>query len=100
MSDVHHPTLRLTAYALPSPVSSVAALPLALFVPAFHADDLGVPLAPVGMAIAASRLLDVVTDPLTGIASDRLVGRSPRAASHARLGCEAWILRTRAPRRH
>jgi Na+/melibiose symporter-like transporter len=71
-ASVHHPTLRLTAYALPSLVSSVAALPLALFVPAFYADDLGVPLAAVGMAIAASRLLDVVTDPLIGIASDRL----------------------------
>jgi Na+/melibiose symporter-like transporter len=58
-------------YALPSLVSSVAALPLVLFVPAFYADDLGVPLAAVGLAIGASRLLDVVTDPLIGIASDR-----------------------------
>jgi Na+/melibiose symporter-like transporter len=57
----------------------VAALPLALFVPAFYADDLGVPLAAVGAAIAASRLLDVVTDPLIGISSDRLVlGRGRR----------------------
>jgi len=71
-ASVHHPTLRLITYALPSLVSSVAALPLALFVPAFYAADLGVPLAAVGMAIAASRLLDVVTDPLIGMASDRL----------------------------
>jgi Na+/melibiose symporter-like transporter len=71
-ASVRHPTVRLTTYALPSLVSSVAALPLALFVPAFYADDLGVPLAAVGMAIAASRVLDVVTDPLIGIASDRL----------------------------
>ena len=74
MSDTaaRHPPLRLATYALPSLVSSVAALPLALFVPAFYADDLGLPLAAVGLAIAASRLLDVVTDPLIGIASDRL----------------------------
>jgi Na+/melibiose symporter-like transporter len=65
-------SLRIVLYALPSLVSSVAALPLALFVPAFYADDLGVPLAAVGLAIAASRLLDVVTDPLIGVASDRL----------------------------
>ena len=71
-SSVRHPPLRLVTYALPSLVSSVAALPLVLFVPAFYADDLGVPLAAVGVAIAASRLLDVVTDPLIGIASDRL----------------------------
>ncbi len=64
--------LRLIAYSAPSLVTSVAALPMALFVPAFYADDLGVPLAAVGVAIAFSRLLDVVTDPLMGIMSDRL----------------------------
>ena len=69
---MRHPPLRLVTYALPSMVSSVAALPLVLFVPAFYADGLGVPLAAVGLALAASRLLDVVTDPLIGIASDRL----------------------------
>jgi len=63
---------RLVAYSAPSLVTSVAALPMALFVPAFYSDDLGVPLAAVGGAIAASRLLDVVTDPLIGTLSDRL----------------------------
>ncbi len=62
---------RLIAYSAPSLVTSVAALPMALFVPAFYADDLGVPLAAVGIAIGASRLLDVVTDPLIGSLSDR-----------------------------
>ena len=64
--------LRLIAYSAPSVVTSVAALPMALFVPAFYADELGVPLAAVGGAIAISRLLDVVTDPLIGRLSDRL----------------------------
>jgi GPH family glycoside/pentoside/hexuronide:cation symporter len=64
--------LRLVAYSAPSFVTSVAALPMALFVPAFYADNLGVPLAAVGAAIALSRLLDVVTDPLIGALSDRL----------------------------
>lgn len=72
VASVRHSSLLLVTYALPSLVSSVAALPLVLFIPAFYADDLGVPLAAVGLAIAASRLLDVVTDPLIGIASDRL----------------------------
>ncbi len=63
---------RLIAYSAPSLVTSVAALPMALFVPAFYADDLGVPLAAVGAAIGFSRLLDVVTDPLIGTLSDRL----------------------------
>jgi Na+/melibiose symporter-like transporter len=77
-------TLSIVAYALPSLVSSVAALPMALFVPAFYADDLGVPLAAVGAAIAASRLLDVVTDPLIGTLSDRLGDRFGRR--------KPWIL--------
>ncbi len=64
--------LRLLAYSAPSFVTAVAALPMALFVPAFYADDLGVPLAAVGGAIALSRVLDVVTDPLIGALSDRL----------------------------
>ena len=63
---------RIVRYSLPSLVTSVTALPMALFVPAFYADDLGMPLASVGVAIALSRLLDVVTDPLIGKLSDRL----------------------------
>jgi Na+/melibiose symporter-like transporter len=69
------PFWTLVIYALPSLVTSVAALPMALFIPAFYADDLGLPLAAVGMAIAASRLLDVVTDPLIGGLSDRWASR-------------------------
>jgi Na+/melibiose symporter-like transporter len=48
---------------------------MALFVPAYYADELGLPLAAVGAAIAASRLLDVVTDPLIGSMSDRFETR-------------------------
>lgn len=46
-------------YSLPALATSVAALPLALLVPAFYADDLGMPLAAVGMAIALAALLDL-----------------------------------------
>lgn len=72
MSEQGLGRFRLVAYSAPSFATSVAALPMALFVPAFYADDLGVPLAAVGGAIALSRLLDVVTDPLIGALSDRL----------------------------
>lgn len=78
MSSPRLGRLRLISYSLPSLVTSVVALPMALFIPAFYADDLGVSLAAVGTAIALSRLLDVVTDPLIGSLSDRLrlpVGR-------------------------
>ena len=68
----------MVTYSLPSLVTSVSALPMALFIPAFYADDLGVPLAAVGVAIALSRLLDVVTDPLIGSLSDRFPSRFGR----------------------
>ena len=58
-------------YAAPHLTHAVATLPVALFVPAFYADDLGLPLAGVGLAIAASRATDMVSDPLVGILSDR-----------------------------
>ena len=53
-------TGRVVAYALPGFATSLAAVPLALFVPAFYGRDLGLPLATVGLAIAASRIFDVV----------------------------------------
>ncbi|MCR9095164.1 MAG: MFS transporter [bacterium] len=83
---------RLVAYSAPSLVTSVAALPMALFVPAFYSNDLGVPLAAVGGAIAASRLLDVVTDPLIGTLSDRLRLPLGRRKAWMALGLPIFLL--------
>ncbi|HME70908.1 MAG TPA: MFS transporter, partial [Myxococcota bacterium] len=63
---------------------SVAALPLALFIPSFYSDELGLPLAAVGFAIAASRALDVLIDPVVGVLSDRVRTRFGRR--------KPWIL--------
>lgn len=84
--------LRLVAYSLPSLATSVTALPLALFIPAFYADDLGVPLAAVGAAIALSRLLDVITDPLIGAWSDRLRLRIGRRKPWMVLGLPLFLV--------
>lgn len=86
------PSQRIVLYALPSLVTSVAALPMALFVPAFYAEDLGLPLAAVGGAIAASRLLDVVMDPLIGSLSDRLGTRSGRRKPWIIVGTPLFLL--------
>ena len=59
-------------YSLPHLTHTVVLLPMALFIPAYYADDLALPLATVGLVIAASRIVDVFTDPLIGILSDRL----------------------------
>jgi GPH family glycoside/pentoside/hexuronide:cation symporter len=84
--------LRLAAYSAPALVTSVAALPMALFVPAFYADELGVPLAAVGAAIAVSRLLDVVTDPLIGRLSDRSLLPGGRRKPWMVLGVPLFLL--------
>ncbi|MEM9173958.1 MAG: MFS transporter [Myxococcota bacterium] len=83
---------RLVAYSAPSFATSVAALPMVLFVPAFYSDDLGVPLAAVGGAIAVSRLLDVVTDPLIGGLSDRLRTPLGRRKPWMALGLPIFLL--------
>jgi len=86
------PAWQIIVYALPAFVSSVAALPMALFVPAFYANDLGVPLSAVGVAIGASRLLDVVTDPLIGQLSDRIETRFGRRKLWMVLGAPLFAL--------
>jgi Na+/melibiose symporter-like transporter len=72
-SENHHPLSRATMifYSLPHLTHTVVLLPMALFIPAYYADDFGLPLATVGLAIAASRIVDVFTDPLIGVLSDR-----------------------------
>lgn len=85
-------TGRVAAYALPGFATSLASLPLALFVPAFYGRDLGLPLASVGLAIAASRIFDVVTDPVVGYLSDRGMLPGGRRKPWVLLGTPILIL--------
>ena len=62
---------RLVLYGLVNLPTSIVGLPIALYIPAFYSQNLGLSLAAVGALIALSRLTDVVTDPAIGIASDR-----------------------------
>jgi Na+/melibiose symporter-like transporter len=62
---------RMALYGLVNLPTSIVGLPIALYIPAFYSQNLGLSLAVVGALIAASRLTDVVTDPAIGIASDR-----------------------------
>lgn len=64
-------TKTMVVYGLPYLSYAVVALPLALYVPSFYSDDLALPLAGVGAAIAVSRILDVIIDPAVGVLSDR-----------------------------
>lgn len=72
------PTRTLIAYAAPSIPLALLGLPLTVYLPAFWAGDMGLPLATVGAILTAVRLLDVITDPLAGRWSDTLVSRFGR----------------------
>lgn len=62
---------RLLAYgALALPLAALN-LPLYVFVPTFWAEEVGLGLAAVGLALLGARLFDTVTDPLIGELSDR-----------------------------
>lgn len=91
-SSLTHKTMAL--YGLPHLTHSMVILPLVLFIPSFYADDLALPLASVGMAIAISRLLDVFTDPIMGILSDRWHTRWGRRKPWLVLGTPLLILST------
>jgi len=91
-SLLSHKTMAL--YGLPHLTHSMVILPLVLFIPSFYADDLALPLASVGMAIAVSRLLDVFTDPIMGILSDHWHTRWGRRKPWLVLGTPLLILST------
>lgn len=76
----------LLAYALPAAVFAVPLLPVFVFLPAFYAEDLGLSLGVVGMALAGARVLDVVSDPLVGTLSDHWPGRFGRRKPLIALG--------------
>lgn len=79
-------------YAMPHLTHAVATLPMALYIPAFYADEMGLPLAWVGVAIAASRVLDMFLDPLVGSWSDHLQTRWGRRKPWIALGTPLLML--------
>lgn len=64
-------TTRMALYGLMNLPTSIVGLPIALYIPAFYSQNLGLSLAAVGALIALSRVSDVFTDPPIGVASDR-----------------------------
>ena len=91
------PRATLLAYALPWIVVQVVFLPLFNFVPGHYSDALGVPLAAVGAVLLGTRLIDVFTDPLIGLMSDRTRSRFGRRRPFVVAGIPvlaggAWML--------
>jgi len=93
-SAVKPPLSRLLMifYGFPHLTHAIVALPLALFIPSYYADELALPMASVGLAIAASRLLDIISDPIVGILSDRMQTRWGRRKPWLGFGTPLLIL--------
>lgn len=68
----------LACYAAPAFPLAILGLPLNVYLPTFWGETLGLGLTTVGLVLLATRLLDVVTDPLIGMLSDRSRGRLGR----------------------
>ncbi len=68
-----HPST-LILYALPAFPLAALALPLFVIVPTFYSEVMGLPVAAVGGALFAIRLLDAASDPIFGWLADRWNG--------------------------
>ena len=65
------PRRQLAAYSIAELPMSMVATPVALFLPAFYTQDLGLGMATVGLVLMLSKFWDVATDPIIGYLSDR-----------------------------
>ena len=90
----NHPLSRMLMilYGLPHLTHTIVILPMALFIPSYYADELGLPMVSVGIAIAASRLLDIIIDPIVGVLSDRMRTRWGRRKPWLAVGTPVLIL--------
>ncbi|HER35231.1 MAG: MFS transporter [Halothiobacillaceae bacterium] len=69
---------QVLAYGAPGLPLALMGIPLYVYLPPFYANELGLGLAAVGMALMLTRLWDVITDPLVGHLADRVPGRHRR----------------------
>ena len=67
----------LLAYALPALPLAVLTVPFYVIVPTYY-NALGLPIAAVGIALLAIRLLDALIDPAAGVIADRIESRFGR----------------------
>ncbi|MBL4916987.1 MFS transporter [Szabonella alba] len=65
------PALSLLPWSLFAALIAAAGLPIYIHAPKFYVDTYGVPLATLGVALFALRLLDVVQDPALGWLAER-----------------------------
>lgn len=86
------PAWRLAAFASLGIPLAAAGLPLAVYLPPFYAQELGLGLALVGAVFMGSRMWDAVNDPLIGLLSDRSRSRFGRRKPWIAAGAPIFAL--------
>jgi len=88
----HLPAWRLAALAAPSLPLAAAGLPLAVYLPPYYAQEVGLGLPLVGAIFMLSRIWDAATDPLIGVLSDRTRSRFGRRKPWIAAGAPLFAL--------
>ena len=90
------PAWRLAVFAALAIPLAGAGLPLAVYLPPYYAQELGLGLGAVGLIFMLSRVWDAVTDPLVGVLSDRSRSRFGRRKPWIAAGAPLFTLSTAA----
>ena len=90
------PAWRLAVFAALAIPLAGAGLPLAVYLPPYYAQELGLGLGAVGLIFMLSRAWDAVTDPLVGVLSDRSRSRFGRRKPWIAAGAPLFALSTAA----
>jgi glycoside/pentoside/hexuronide:cation symporter, GPH family len=83
---------KMLAYGLAEFPMAMAAIPMAIFIPALYTRDLGLSLGAVGTILIIARWTDVLTDPVIGFLSDRTRSRWGRRRPWILLGAPIMLL--------
>ena len=86
------PAWRLAVFAALAIPLAGAGLPLAVYLPPYYAQELGLGLGAVGLIFMLSRVWDAVTDPLVGVLSDRSRSRFGRRKPWIAAGAPLFAL--------
>jgi GPH family glycoside/pentoside/hexuronide:cation symporter len=84
--DERLPLSTKLTFGLPSIAGAAIAIPIAVHMPKFYADEVLVPLGWIAIGIAIARALDAITDPMMGWLSDRTKTRWGRRKPWIALG--------------